>query len=214
MFWEDAMDMEVVNSRQGCQLSRESQDARVVLRERCELLRQYPLTLWFTGLSGAGKSTLAFAVERALISGGYAVYVLDGDHVRHGLSCDLSFSARHRSENVRRVAEVAKLMNDAGLIVIASLISPLRADRDVARGIIGDGRFLEAHLSTSLSVCEQRDVKGLYRRARAGEMVGFTGIDAPYEEPDVPAIRIDTGVTSIENAVFEIMGMVEPQLRY
>lgn len=177
--------------------------------ERAALLGQCPVTMWLTGLSGAGKSTLAFALERRLIDHKRACYVLDGDNVRHGLNRDLDFTAEHRSENIRRIAEVAKLMNDAGLIVITAFISPYRADRETAREIIGADKFLEVHLTTPISVCEQRDVKGMYKKARAGEIADFTGISAPYEAPLNPVASIDTSTISVEDAsmqLYEILG--------
>lgn len=168
---------------------------------RASLLRQRPVTVWLTGLSGAGKSTLAFALERRLVSQGHACYVLDGDNVRHGLTSDLGFQRDDRRENIRRVAHVAQLMNDAGLIVVTSLISPMHEDRSMAREIIGDDRFVETYLSASIDVCAQRDPKGLYAKARAGEITSFTGISAPYEVPASPALEIDTGSLSESDSV-------------
>jgi len=169
--------------------------------ERARLLAQRPSTMWLTGLSGAGKSTLAFALERRLISRGYSCFVLDGDNVRHGLSRDLGFSPADRAENIRRIAEVARMMNQAGLIVISALISPTRDDREMARQIIGPDAFHEIYVNTALQVCERRDPKGLYRRARAGHIPGFTGITAPYEMPLQPALALDTGLMGIEPCV-------------
>ena len=167
---------------------------------RAELLRQRPATLWLTGLSGAGKSTLAYRLEKRLAEQGHASYVLDGDNLRHGLSRDLGFSAADRSENIRRVAEVAALMNDAGLVVITAFISPFRADRAMARSIIGDERFIEVFLDASLEACERRDPKGLYRRARHGEIPEFTGVTSPYERPEAPNLVIRTGEIAVEEA--------------
>lgn len=150
------------------------------------------MTVWLTGLSGAGKSTLAFSLEKRLFDAGLVVYVLDGDNLRHGLSRDLGFSEDDRTENIRRVSEVAALMNDAGLIVITAFISPLRSDRAMAREVIGRGRFVEVHVATPLPVCETRDPKGLYRKARKGEIPEFTGISAPYETPEHPDIALST----------------------
>jgi adenylyl-sulfate kinase len=172
--------------------------------ERATLLGQRPFTAWLTGLSGAGKSTLASAFEQHLIGNGRACFVLDGDNVRHGLNRDLGFSAEHRSENIRRISEVAKLMNDAGLIVIAATISPYRADREAARQIIGADRFFEIYLATPIAVCEQRDVKGLYQRARVGEVREFTGISAPYELPRTPAMTFDTSKLSLEEMTLQL----------
>lgn len=169
--------------------------------DRQRLLMQKPLTIWLTGLSGAGKSTLAVALERFFITEGHVCYVLDGDNVRHGLNRDLGFSPEDRGENIRRVAEVAGLMNDAGLIVIAAFISPYRSDRALAREIVGVDRFAEIYLNTPLPVCEKRDPKGLYRRARQGNVVQFTGIDAPYEEPLNPDLSIDTSISGIDACI-------------
>lgn len=180
--------------------------------ERGKLLRQKPATVWLTGLSGAGKSTLAYALERRLVSAGHAAYVLDGDNVRHGLNSDLGFSPQDRSENIRRVAEVARLMNDAGLIVVTAFISPYREDRAMARRIIGDDCFLEVHVSTALGVCEARDPKGLYRRARAGQLPEFTGITAPYEAPEAPALAVDTERLPGEESVAAVFGLLMSRL--
>ena len=159
---------------------------------RGELLGQSPRVLWFTGLSGAGKSTIANLVERRLHALGRATYILDGDNVRHGLNRDLGFTDADRVENIRRVAEVAKLMADAGLIVLVSFISPFRAERRMARDMMADGEFVEVHVDTPLAEAERRDVKGLYKQARSGALKNFTGIDSPYEAPESPEIRIDT----------------------
>lgn len=190
------------------------QEGHVSLEERAALLGQRPATVWLTGLSGAGKSTLAFALERHLAGKGYACFVLDGDNVRHGLSRDLGFSTGHRTENIRRIAEVARLMNDAGLIVISAFISPYRADREMARQIIGEARFAEVHVATPMAICEQRDVKGLYRRARSGEIADFTGISAPYEPPENPLAAIDTSLSSLEDALAQLMPILMPRLRF
>ncbi len=160
--------------------------------ERGALLRQRGVVIWLTGLSGSGKSTTAYALERALVDAGHLAYVLDGDNVRHGLNADLGFSADDRAENIRRIGEVAGLFADAGVIAIASFISPYRADRARAREVAGDGRFVEVYLDVPLDVCEQRDPKGLYAKARAGEIADFTGVSAPYEAPDAPELTLDT----------------------
>ena len=169
--------------------------------DRMRILRQKPVTIWLTGLSGAGKSTIAFELERQLVSQGRACYVLDGDNVRHGLGRDLGFDQHDRHENIRRVAHVAQLMNDAGLIVITALISPMQADRAMARAIIGAGNFVETYLSASVATCARRDPKGLYAKARAGEIASFTGISAPYEAPLNPELVIDTVTLTPDESV-------------
>ena len=189
------------------------QDGHVSLEDRAALLGQRPATLWLTGLSGAGKSTLAFALERHLTGKGHACFVLDGDNVRHGLNRDLGFSAEHRTENIRRIAEVARLMNDAGLIVISAFISPYRADREMARQVIGEDRFVEVYVATPMEICEQRDVKGLYQRARSGEIADFTGISAPYEPPENPMATIDTSLTTLDVASAQLAQIFMPRLR-
>ena len=175
-------------------------------RER--LLGQSGGVLWLTGLSGSGKSTIAYAAEAALVEAGAWATVLDGDHVRTGLCGDLGFSPEDRAENLRRVAQVARLMAETGLIVLACFVSPTRDVRARAREIIGPERFREVHLATSLATCEARDPKGLYAKARAGEIPQFTGISAPYEAPEDPELRIPDG-TSVADAVQELMQMVE-----
>lgn len=180
------------------------------LAERVNLYKQRPATLWLTGYSGAGKSTLAFALESHLIALGHAAYVLDGDNVRHGLNRDLGFSHDDRTENIRRVAEVANLFNDAGIIVITAFISPYRADRQIARSIIGAERFIESWLSTDLQTCEQRDPKGLYVKARAGQIVEFTGISAPYEIPESPELTIDAGHAQLDTCIAQVMNHISP----
>ena len=177
------------------------------------MLGQHPVTLWLTGLSGAGKSTLAFALERHLTGMGRACFVLDGDNVRHGLNRDLGFSAEHRTENIRRIAEVARLMNDAGLIVISAFISPYRADREMARQIIGENKFFEVYISTPMTACEQRDTKGMYQRARAGGIANFTGISAPYEPPENPAATIDTSLTSLSDSLEQLTQLLKLRLK-
>ena len=167
---------------------------------RGKLLKQKPTVLWFTGLSGAGKSTIANLVEKKLHAEGQLTYLLDGDNVRHGLNRDLGFTDQDRVENIRRVAEVSKLMVDAGLIVLVSFISPFRAERLMARELVGEGEFMEIHVDTPLIEAEKRDVKGLYAKARRGELKNFTGISSPYEAPENPELRIDTTALSAEAA--------------
>ena len=172
---------------------------------RAALLGQRPALVWLTGLSGAGKSTIANLVETRLHAVGRHSYLLDGDNLRHGLNRDLGFTAADRGENIRRVAETARLMVDAGLIVIAAFISPFRAERALARGLLADGEFIEVHVDTPLAAAEARDVKGLYQKARRGELRNFTGIDSPYEAPEAPALRIDTTHCTAEQAADEVM---------
>jgi adenylylsulfate kinase len=165
--------------------------------------------LWFTGLSGAGKSTLANAVNSALFEQGLACYVLDGDNVRHGLCSDLGFSDADREENIRRIGEVAKLFLDAGVVVLTAFVSPFRADRQRARDLVEDGDFLEIHCAADLEVCEQRDTKGLYARARSGEIPEFTGISSPYEAPEAPELLVATGEQSLDDSVAQVMAELE-----
>lgn len=180
----------------------------VTPQERQDLLKQKPLTIWLTGLSAAGKSTLAFALERVLIEAGHPCYVLDGDNVRHGLNNNLGFSHEDRSENIRRVAEVAKLMNDAGLIVITAFISPFQADRAKARAIIGEGIFQEVYINAGLNACEERDPKGLYKKARAGQLPDFTGISSPYEALEHPELEIYSATESKEASLVTLSEFV------
>ena len=176
---------------------------------RARLKGQRPCVVWLTGLSGAGKSTIANLVERRLHAMGRHTYILDGDNVRHGLAKDLGFNAEDRVENIRRLAEVAKLMVDAGLIVLTAFISPFRAERRMARGLLGEDEFIEVFVDTPLRVAEQRDAKGLYKKARRGEIKNFTGIDSPYEEPEAPEIRIETTAVSAEDAAEGIISELE-----
>jgi bifunctional enzyme CysN/CysC len=176
--------------------------------DRAALKGQRPLVVWFTGLSGAGKSTIADRVEQGLIAEGLHSVLLDGDNVRGGLNRDLGFTDADRVENVRRVAEVARLMTDAGLIVLVAFISPFRAERDMARALMSPGEFLEIHVDAPLSVVEARDVKGLYARARAGRLANFTGIDSPYEAPEAPDLRIDTAACSPEQAADLVLDLI------
>jgi adenylylsulfate kinase len=177
--------------------------------ERQGLLKQQGALIWFTGLSGSGKSTIAFTLEHALVQRGHLAYALDGDNIRHGLNKNLGFSAEDRAENIRRIAEVGKLYVDTGIITMTSFISPYRADRDAARETIGAGDFFEIFVDTPIEVCEERDPKGLYKKARAGEIKGFTGIDDPYEAPDKPEMVIDTSKMSPQEATVAICEMLE-----
>jgi len=182
---------------------------QVTRAEREKLLRQRGVTVWLTGLSGSGKSTLAVAAERALVSCGRLAYVLDGDNIRHGLNKNLGFGPADRTENIRRIGEVAKLFTDAGLIVFTSFISPYRADRDAVRALMPAGDFVEVFVDASVATCEGRDVKGLYRRARAGEIPEFTGISAPYEAPLSPEWVLDTNRQSVDESVEAILRYLE-----
>jgi adenylylsulfate kinase len=176
-------------------------DGEVTRADREALLKQKGVILWFTGLSGAGKSTIAVALETALTQNGTLCYRLDGDNIRHGLNKNLGFSPEDRTENIRRIGEVSKLFADAGVVVMTSFISPYRADRDLVRGLVEEGRFIEVYVKCSVETCEQRDPKGLYKKARAGEIKEFTGISAPYEEPEHAEIVIDTSEHSVPEAV-------------
>ncbi len=188
--------------------------SKVSVAERATLQKQNALTIWLTGLSASGKSTLAYELERRLHDLGHASYVLDGDNIRHGLSSDLGFSAESRKENIRRIAEVAKLFNDASIVMITAFISPYRADRALAHDILGPERFVEAHIAADIAVCERRDPRGLYQKARAGAIPDFTGISAPYETPEHPTIRIDTGTLSVEQSLAKLLDVILPRLRH
>lgn len=166
------------------------------------------VALWFTGLSGSGKSTLAHAVEERLHGFDCRTFVLDGDNVRHGLCSDLGFSRRDREENIRRIGEVTRLFMEAGIIVLTAFISPFRTDRERARALIGEDRFLEVYCQCPLDVCEQRDVKGLYQRARAGQIPDFTGLTSPYEEPEHPALVVDTATLSLGACVDTVVALL------
>ncbi|SDP55150.1 adenylyl-sulfate kinase [Ectopseudomonas guguanensis] len=179
-------------------------EVTVTQAERESLNGHRGAVIWLTGLSGAGKSTLANALERVLHIKGIRTYILDGDKVRDGLNKDLSFSDNDRRENIRRIAEVAALMMDAGIVVITAFISPFRAERQMARQLIGDKNFFEVYVSTPLAQCEKRDTKGLYRKARSGELLNMTGIDSPYEEPQRPNLQVDTTQRTVEEVVQEI----------
>lgn len=173
--------------------------------QRAALKQQRPAVLWFTGLSGAGKSTVAGALENRLAELGYHTYLLDGDNVRHGLCSDLGFSEQDRRENIRRIGELAKLMADAGLIVLTAFISPHRAERQMVRDLLPTGEFIEVYVNTSLDVCEARDPKGLYKKARAGEIRQFTGIDSVYEAPVNPDIDLPAGEKSVDELVVQCL---------
>ncbi|PCJ30896.1 MAG: adenylyl-sulfate kinase [Gammaproteobacteria bacterium] len=172
---------------------------------RSERKKQQPCVLWFTGLSGSGKSTISSAVELKLYQRGHHTYLLDGDNVRHGINKDLAFSDEDRIENIRRIGELAKLFTDAGIIVLTAFISPFRADRRLVRQLFGDGEFIEVHMDTPLDECERRDSKGLYKKARAGEIKSFTGIDSNYELPEAAEITVKTAELGIEACADQII---------
>jgi adenylylsulfate kinase len=182
--------------------------ATVTRERRQEQNGHKSVILWFTGLSGAGKSSLAHAVEEQLHQLGCRTFVLDGDNVRHGLSGDLGFSDEDRMENIRRIGEVAKLFLEAGVIAMTAFISPFRAEREMARKLVPHGEFIEIYCHADIAVCEQRDVKGLYKRARAGEIKDFTGISSPYEAPISPELAVDTGTQPIEDCVDQVIGLL------
>ena len=181
-----------------------------ISREDRESMHQHKsAVLWFTGLSGSGKSTLAHAVEEKLHSMGVSTFVLDGDNVRHGLCSDLGFSDQDRVENIRRVAEVAKLFSEAGVVTLTAFISPFREDRNAARKLMPHGDFLEIYCQCPLEICEQRDVKGLYKKARAGEIPFFTGIDSPYEAPEKPELAVETGAMPLAECVEKVIMLMK-----
>lgn len=182
--------------------------SKIQIREREQRLGQRGVTVWFTGLSASGKSTIAGALERRLFDEGHLVYWLDGDNVRTGINADLGFSAEDRTENIRRIAEAARLFNDAGLLVVAAFISPSSSDRMDACKVIGDDRFYEVYLDAPLEVCEERDPKGLYRKAREGLITEFTGVSAPYEVPMAPALTLNTATKSINECVEALMSLL------
>jgi len=177
--------------------------------DRCRQKSQKPCVLWFTGLSGSGKSTVANAVEALLFESNNHSYLLDGDNVRHGLNGDLSFSDDDRVENIRRIGEVAKLFADSGLIVLSAFISPFRSDRQQVRELLPEGQFIEVFVDTPLEVCEQRDPKGLYKKARAGDIKNFTGLDSPYESPQNPEVHLETATKDIEELAQEVVSYLK-----
>ncbi|HEY9016769.1 adenylyl-sulfate kinase [Thiomicrospira sp.] len=184
-------------------------DHHITQAERANQKQQKPCILWFTGLSGSGKSTIANAVEQKLFQLNKHTYLLDGDNVRHGLNKGLGFSEADRIENIRRVGEVAKLFSDAGLIVLTAFISPFQKDRDMVRQLTSPGEFIEIFIDAPLSVCEQRDPKGLYKKARAGEIKDFTGIDSPYEAPKSPEIHIANNDIEIDKAAQQVIDYLQ-----
>jgi len=183
--------------------------ATVTRQRRNKLNEHRSVVLWFTGLSGSGKSTLAHALEEKLFQKGCRTFVLDGDNIRHGLNSNLDFSESDRTENIRRISEVSKLMLESGLIVMTAFISPFNRDRNEARKLISNDDFIEIYCKASLEVCEARDVKGLYKRARAGEIKNYTGIDSPYEEPENPELTLNTNDETLDNSVSKILSFLE-----
>ena len=188
-------------------------DRLVGFEDRCQRLNQRPISLWFCGLSGSGKSTIAVGLERLLFQKGYTTQVLDGDNIRSGINSNLGFSVEDRLENNRRVAEIAKLYNMSGLITINSFISPTQSIRNKAKEIIGASFFKEVYIKASLETCEDRDVKGLYEKARKGEIKGFTGIDSPFEAPENPFLEIDTEKHTLEVCIQSLFKAIEPLIK-
>lgn len=185
---------------------------QIAKKDRLKANKHSSFLLWFTGLSGSGKSTIANVVEQKLYDKGIKTYSLDGDNIRKGINKDLSFSPEDRTENIRRIAEVANLMIDAGLVVLAAFVSPYKKDRENIKSIVKDVNFVEIYINTSLDECERRDVKGLYKKARAGEIKNMTGISAPYEAPEHPDVEINTENESIEEAAQRIVDYITPKL--
>lgn len=184
-------------------------EAQIKKEDRRRLNGHSSAVLWFTGLSGAGKSTLSVAVEQELHRRGIRTYILDGDNIRHGLNKNLGFSPEDRKENIRRIGEVSKLFVDAGVMVLTAFISPYRADRDMVRELVEDNEFVEIYVHCPLEACEQRDPKGLYKKARNGEIQNFTGIDAPYEAPEHPELVVETDKQPLEQAVGQVIRFLE-----
>jgi len=183
----------------------------ITREDRQQLNGHRGCTVWLTGLSGSGKSTIAVELEKRLLERGVRTYILDGDNIRHGLNKNLGFSPEDRTENIRRIGEVAKLFCDAGLVALTAFISPYRADRDQVRAIMQQSDFIEVFVDCPVEVCEQRDVKGLYKKARAGEIKEFTGVSAPYEAPSAPELLIETSDQSVEKSALQILAYLERQ---
>ncbi|EMQ95962.1 MAG: adenylyl-sulfate kinase [Xanthomarina sp.] len=186
---------------------------QISIQDRRQANKHNSFLMWFTGLSGSGKSTIANVVEQELHKKGIKTYILDGDNIRKGINNDLSFSPEDRTENIRRIAETANLMVDAGLVVLAAFVSPYKKDRENIKSIVKDVNFVEIYVNTSLEECEKRDVKGLYKKARAGEIKNMTGISAPYEAPEDPDVEINTEQVSVEQAVKQIIEYITPKLK-
>jgi adenylyl-sulfate kinase len=186
---------------------------KVSQQQRQKLMNQHPIVIWFTGLSGSGKSTLAVQLEAQLHSLGFKTYLLDGDNIRAGLNKDLSFTDEGRVENIRRIGEVSKLLLDSGVIVLSAFISPFHADRAQVKNIVGEQNYVEVFVDAPLEVCEQRDVKGLYKKARAGEVKNFTGIDSPYEAPVRPDVHIATHELDLDQSIAKLMGYILEKIK-
>ncbi len=185
---------------------------KISKQDRNRLLNQKPLVIWLTGLSGSGKSTIADMLEELLFEKNYKTYLLDGDNIRHGLNKNIDFSEEGRKENIRRIGEVAKLFTDAGLIVITAFISPFKEDRDTVRSLVEDGEFVEVFVDCPLEICEQRDVKGLYAKARAGVIPNFTGISSPFEKPEKPEVHIHSDSLTVEDCVASIYNFIKEKI--
>lgn len=188
------------------------QDFKIDFEKRKKLLEQEPLLVWFTGLSGSGKSTMANVLETELHEQGFKTYALDGDNIRQGLNKDLAFTEEDRVENIRRIGEVAKLFMDAGIIVLCSFVSPYKADRDSIKELVGTEKFIEVFVDCPLEVCEQRDVKGLYKKAREGKIKNFTGIDAPFERPEYADVVLKTAEEDAKISLQKLLEVVEPKI--
>ncbi|PHR69122.1 MAG: adenylyl-sulfate kinase [Lutibacter sp.] len=188
-------------------------DYQISKTDRNNLNEHNSFLLWFTGLSGSGKSTIANVVEQKLHKKGIKTYILDGDNIRNGINSDLTFTPEDRTENIRRIAEIANLMIDSGIVVLAAFVSPYKKDRENIKNIVKDGNFVEVFINTSIEECERRDVKGLYEKARKGEIKNMTGISAPYEAPENPDIKINTEQETVEQAVSQIIDYITPKLQ-
>ncbi len=188
-------------------------NSKITYEQRKVAMMQEPKLIWLTGLSGSGKTTLALRLEHYFFCKGFKVFMLDGDNIRNGLSKDMGFTEEDRKENLRRVGEVSKLMLDAGLIVISAFISPYAEEREAVKNIVGEERFIEVYVNCSVEVCEQRDVKGLYAKARKGIIPNFTGVSAPYEPPGIPDVEVRTADETIEASLHKIVKVVEPIIK-